>query len=89
MKHPLRHDNSIAGRKCSTTNVTADIGKLIPSGQLNGTLGSVSAVELGSEVFAGLINDIDPSGFGEVPIDYMLIGGVGQILQAKGCWKLN
>ena len=64
----LRHNNFGAHEKSSPTNVTISIEQLNPIGQLNGTLGSVSAAELASEVITGLINDIDPSVFGDVII---------------------
>ena len=60
------------------TDVYIGSAKLTPIGQLNGTLGSLSAVELGSAVIADLINDIDPSVFDEVIIGQVLSGGVGQ-----------
>ena len=65
------------------TDVYIDRAKLTPIGQLNGTLGSLSAVELGSAVIADLINDIDPSVFDEVIIGQVLSGGAGQIQHAK------
>jgi hypothetical protein len=44
-------------------NVYIGSEKLTPIGQLNGTLGSLSAVKLGSVMISDLINDIDPSVF--------------------------
>jgi acetyl-CoA C-acetyltransferase len=50
------------------TDVYIGSAKRTPIGQLNGTLSSLSALELGSAVISDLINDIDPSAFNEVII---------------------
>ena len=50
------------------TDVYIGSAKRTPIGQLNGTLSSFSALELGSAVISDLINDIDPSAFNEVII---------------------
>jgi acetyl-CoA C-acetyltransferase len=60
------------------TDVYIGSAKRNPIGQLNGTLGSLSAVELGSAVISDLINDIDPPAFDEVIIRQVLSGGAGQ-----------
>lgn len=60
------------------TDVYIGSAKLTPIGQLNGTLGSLSVVELGSAVISDLINDIDPSVFDEVIIGQVLSGGAGK-----------
>ena len=65
------------------TDVYIGSAKPTPIGQLNGTLGSLSAVELGSAVIADLINDIDPSVFDEVIIGQVLSGGARKIQHAK------
>ena len=65
------------------TNVYIASEKLTPIGQLNGTLSSLSAVELGSVIISDLINDIDPSVFDKVIIGHMLSGSTGQIQHAK------
>ena len=57
------------------TNVYIGSEKLTPIGQLNGTLDSLSAAELGSVMISDLTNDIDSSVFDEVIIGYMLSGG--------------
>ncbi len=60
------------------TDVYIGSAKRTPIGQLNGTLSSLSALELGSTVISDLINDIDPSAFDEVIIGQELSGGTGQ-----------
>ena len=65
------------------TNVYIGSEKLTHIGQLNSTLGSVSAAELGSVMISDPINDIDPSVFDEVIIRHMLSSGAGQIQHAK------
>ena len=60
------------------TNIYIGSAKLTPIGQLNGTPGSLSAVELGNAVISDLINDINPSVFDQVIIGQVLSGGVGQ-----------
>jgi acetyl-CoA acetyltransferase len=45
------------------TDVYIGSPKRTPIGQLNGTLGSLSALELGRAVISDLINDIDPPAF--------------------------
>ena len=56
------------------TDVYIGSAKRTPIGQLNGTLSSLSALELGSTVISDLINDIDPSAFDEVIIGQELSG---------------
>ena len=74
----VRRDNFEYSRRSPITNVYIDSEKLTPIGQLNGTLGSLSVVELGSAVISDLINDIDPSVFDEVIIGQVLSGGAGK-----------